>query len=776
VRTDRHGSGLQRLRSWLPQGSTLPEESWRARHRAILTLGAVHAVVVPVYGVAQGFGVLHCLLESSAIAMLVAVGWVAGRQGHRRMASSAASVALLTASALIVHLSSGLTEAHFHFFVIIVVLTLYEDWVPFLVALAYVAVHHGIGGLIDPGSIYSNPHARAHPWEWAGIHAGFVAAAGLAGVSTWKHNEQARARALEAEREAEQLYRSVVETLSEGVMLLSPEGEVRAANASAARILGTTVDRMIGANTLEGHRDTLHEDGSPWAREDHPGLATARTGEPQREQIMGLRRRDGVLTWISLSSRPLRREPMGWASVVSLADITERKRAQSELEHLADHDPLTGLLNRRRLEADVTRDLAAVARYDTGGAVLVLDLDNFKYVNDSLGHGVGDQLICRAAEVISEHLRESDTVARLGGDEFAVVLPHADAGAAVRVAQMLLEGVREEAVVSTVDGPRRTTASIGIALMTPGLTTEELMAQADIAMYEAKERGKDRAQVFDPGGDRQAQAKAGLSWAERIRAALRDGRFVLHAQPIVGLAGSGADRRYELLVRMRSETGGMVAPGVFLPVAERFDLIADIDRWVLRRAATLLGDLRARGRTEVMLSVNLSARSIDLEMLDLLRSAFDRTNGDPRRLTVEITETAAIADLERAKAFARGLNAMGSRLALDDFGSGFASFHYLKHLDFDEIKIDGEYVQDMADSDTHRLLVRSLVDIAQGLGKDTTAEFVSDDRTIEMLNDFGVHWGQGFHLGRPAPLEEHGLVLPDPDPSVGGGPRAVARA
>jgi EAL domain-containing protein (putative c-di-GMP-specific phosphodiesterase class I) len=301
------------------------------------------------------------------------------------------------------------------------------------------------------------------------------------------------------------------------------------------------------------------------------------------------------------------------------------------------------------------------------------------------------------------------------------------------------------------------------------------MAQADIAMYEAKERGKDRAQLFDPGGDRQAQAKAGLSWAERIRAALRDGRFVLHAQPIVGLAGNHVDRRYELLVRMRSETGEMVSPGVFLPVAERFDLIADIDRWVLRRAAGLLGELRARGRNEVMLSVNLSGRSIDLEMLDLLRSALDRTNGDPRRLTVEITETAAIADLERAKAFAQGLSAMGSRLALDDFGSGFASFHYLKHLDFDEIKIDGEYVQDMADSETHRLLVRSLVDIAQGLGKDTTAEFVSDDRTIELLNEFGVSWGQGFHLGRPAPLEEHGLVPSPPTAaSVGGGPRAVA--
>jgi diguanylate cyclase (GGDEF)-like protein len=394
----------------------------------------------------------------------------------------------------------------------------------------------------------------------------------------------------------------------------------------------------------------------------------------------------------------------------------------------------------------------------------VLDLDNFKFVNDSLGHAVGDELICLAAKAITARLRESDTAARLGGDEFAVLLPHADARAADRVARALLDQVREHAVIHTGDGPRRTTASVGIALMTPEAAADELMAQADLAMYEAKERGKDRLAVFDPSEDRRQQAKAGLSWAERIRAALRDDLFLLHAQPIVAIADGDDQRRYELLVRMRSEDGDLVSPGVFLPVAERFDLIHDIDRWVLRHAAGLLGGLRERGEDDVSLSVNLSARSIDLDMLDVLRGALDRSNGDPRRLTVEITETAAIADLDRAKAFSQGLSAMGSRLALDDFGSGFASFHYLKHLDFDEIKIDGEYVEDMADSPTHQLLVRSLVDIARGLGKDATAEFVSDDRTIELLSDYGVHWGQGYHLGRPGSLEEYGLVRDDRAP------------
>jgi EAL domain-containing protein (putative c-di-GMP-specific phosphodiesterase class I) len=288
------------------------------------------------------------------------------------------------------------------------------------------------------------------------------------------------------------------------------------------------------------------------------------------------------------------------------------------------------------------------------------------------------------------------------------------------------------------------------------------MAQADIAMYEAKERGKDRAAVFDPGGDRRQQATAGLSWAERIRSGLQEGRFLLHAQPIVDLSEPDGRRRFELLIRLRSESGELVSPGVFLPVAERFDLIRDIDRWVLRRAARLLGEMRDR-RDDSMLSVNLSARSIDIEMLDLLRGALDRSNGDPRNLTVEITETAAIADLERAKAFAGGLATMGCRLALDDFGSGFSSFHYLKHLDFDEIKIDGEYVHDLATSETHQLMVRSLVDIAHGLGKEVTAEFVADDRAVELLAGYGVRWGQGFHLGRPAPLAEHGLTGPGPE-------------
>ena len=427
-------------------------------------------------------------------------------------------------------------------------------------------------------------------------------------MSTWRHNEHARERALAAERRADELYRSVVESLTEGVALQAPDGSIRTANASAARIMGSTTTRMVGKNDAAGHREVIHEDGSPWPHAEQPALVTARTGKGQRDVVMGLKAPDGEITWISVTTRPLTREPDGWSVVSSVTDITDRRQAQVELQRLADRDPLTGMFNRRRLEVDLSRVLAETAPHDDAGAVVVLDLDNFKYVNDSMGHAVGDDLICSTAAAIQSRLRESDTAARLGGDEFAVILPRLSAEDAEHVAQSLLEVIRKKAVVQTPDGPRRTTASAGIAFMDPGLTSKEVLAHADMAMYEAKERGKDGVVVFDPGGDRQALAEAGLSWAEKIRGALEDDRLFLEAQPIVTLDGDDTQRRYELLVRMRTESGETVAPGVFLPVAERFDLMREIDRWVLTRAARLLGELRRGGQDDVHLSVNLSPR------------------------------------------------------------------------------------------------------------------------------------------------------------------------
>ena len=462
------------------------------------------------------------------------------------------------------------------------------------------------------------------------------------------------------------------------------------------------------------------------------------------------------IVWISFSTS-LVRDAAGEPRyrISQLQDITERKRFEGQLQHLADHDPVTGLFNRRRFDEELTRELASAQRYRTGGAVLALDLDNFKYINDTLGHSAGDELIVSVAKILRGRLRDSDTVARLGGDEFAVILPHVDERQARRVADDLLEAIRREAIVSTVKGSRRTTASIGVALFPAqpaGLSSEELLVEADIAMYDAKEAGRDQACLFDADSSRQLSLQARMTWVDEIREALDEDRFTLYAQPIVSL--NGGSTRHELLVRMLGRDGDIIPPGTFLPVAERFDLVQDIDRWVVGRAIELLGEHERRGH-DVCFSVNLSAKSLgNADLPALIARRLAAHGADPSRLVFEITETAAIVNLDRAKQFARRLHELGCGFALDDFGAGFASFYYLKHLPFDLLKIDGEFVESLADSATNQLVVQSLVTIARGLGKQTIAEYVGDEQTLEMLRDYGVDFAQGFHVGRPVPLAE----------------------
>ena len=464
----------------------------------------------------------------------------------------------------------------------------------------------------------------------------------------------------------------------------------------------------------------------------------------------------GEVVWIAFSTSLVRDaagEPL--YRISQLQNVSERKRFESQLQHLADHDAITGLFNRRRFHEELARELSAAQRYDTGGAVLALDLDNFKYVNDTLGHSAGDEMIVSVAEILTGRLRSSDVVGRLGGDEFAIVLPHVDERQARRVASGLLDAIRREALVNTPKGSRRTTASIGIALFprhADGVGSEEVLVEADIAMYDAKEAGRDRICVYDAASSRQLTLEARMTWSEEIRDALEEDRFTLFAQPIMPLQGGSP--RHELLVRMIGRDGDIIPPGAFLPVAERFDLVQDIDRWVVGRAIELLGEHDRRGE-DVRFEVNLSAKSLgQADLPGQIARQLAAHGADPSRLIFEITETAAIVNVERAKNFARGLKELGCGFALDDFGAGFATFYYLKHLPFDYLKIDGEFVESLTQSATNQLVVQSLVAIARGLGKQTIAEYVGDDETLAMLREFGVDFAQGFHVGRPAPLSE----------------------
>ena len=559
-------------------------------------------------------------------------------------------------------------------------------------------------------------------------------------------------------REAEVRFRTAFEHAPIGVCVLS----LRGANAGQWITVNPALARLLGyeRNTLLGARiaRVVHPDDVDAGKRLLGRLMHGSTSQVEVEAR--LLHADGHVVWTLVTVAVVNgddgRPAFGIAQVM---DITERKRFEGQLQYLADHDALTGLFNRRRFEEELEHVLAGAERYGRAGALLVLDLDGFKYVNDTLGYPVGDELIARLSATLSTELRESDVIARLGGDEFGVILPEATGAEAGAVAEKLLRAVARDGVVADQTRQARVTASIGLAPFTGAdqLSAEELLVEADIAMYDAKEAGRNRAATSERDEDAAGAGRhvSRLSWLERIRTALVEDRFELHAQPIVSLELAGdAIPAFELLIRMRSDSGELVPPATFLPIAERFDLIAAIDRWVVERAVALVRREHERG-TPVTLSVNLSGKTMgDAEFAGWLEALLVATPVPPGRLIVEITETAAIVNLERARALAETLRRLGCLLALDDFGAGFASFAYLKHLCFDLLKIDGEFVRGLRDNPTDRLVVEAVVAIARGLGTRSLAEFVGDSDTLDAVRALGVDYAQGFHLGRPEPVDD----------------------
>jgi diguanylate cyclase (GGDEF)-like protein len=382
-----------------------------------------------------------------------------------------------------------------------------------------------------------------------------------------------------------------------------------------------------------------------------------------------------------------------------------------------------------------------------------MDLDTFKDVNDSRGHHAGDELLSALARLLRERLRATDVVARLGGDEFAILLPHIDAEQAQAVAADLLDAIRNH-TFAVGGAPLRITASIGIAVFPDQAgSAGEYLSRADLAMYRAKDEGRDRACLFTPDGDWQAQIESRIGWHQRVREALEKDRFVLHAQPIMDLA-DGRISQYELLLRLDGGGGEFVLPGVFLDIAERSGLIQEIDRWVVRRAIRLIAEYRSVAK-EVRLEVNVSAKAFaDQELLQLIQRELIATRIDPASLILEVTETAAISNIDGAQQFVRTLKTLGCGFALDDFGVGFSSFSHLKHLPVDYLKIDGSFIRDLARNTVDQHLVQAMVGVARGLGKRTIAEFVGDDDTLQLLRGYGVDFAQGYFLGRPAPLHD----------------------
>lgn len=548
---------------------------------------------------------------------------------------------------------------------------------------------------------------------------------------------------------------AIVESSDDAILSMSPAGTIETWNPGAERLYCYAAAEMVGRSIAEiaGVGD---------ADEVMRRVEAVAAGDPTPNLELQVQRHSGATIAVTLTLSPIRDAVGAITGVSGIArDITERRQFETQLRQLAEHDGLTGLLNRRRFEDELSLAVGATARLGGVTGLAVIDVDNFKYVNDTLGHRIGDELIREVGATLLRRSRITDVVARLGGDEFAILIPHTTAERAKSALEQILMTIRGQTLIAH-DRQLRVTASAGLVTFSDDrLAADELLAAADLTMYEAKEGGRDRLAVNAATAGASSAMEHRFTWAERIRHALEHDRFTLYHQPILDL-DSGQITRHEVLLRMLDDEGAIIAPGAFLGTAERFGMINAIDQWVVKGAIALLAEHQRAGHA-MSLEVNLSGRSInDPALPELIETELANSSVDPASLTFEITETAAITNMELARSLAQRLTSLGCRFALDDFGAGFASFYYLKHLPLHYVKIDGSFICDLPRSATDRLVVKAMVEIAAGMGLKTIAEFVEDAETLELLRELGVDYAQGYHVARPRPASEllEALLIP----------------
>jgi diguanylate cyclase (GGDEF)-like protein/PAS domain S-box-containing protein len=559
----------------------------------------------------------------------------------------------------------------------------------------------------------------------------------------------ARRQAVAELATAERLFRSAFEGSPIGMALTDADGCIVRVNSALCELTGYAAPQLVGTQF-----DALIRTGEDGYDRRAIGalLLGQRTHYKDEAPILHA---GGASIWVALQATIIEDDDAPRRFLVQVQDVTHRRRYEENLHYLATHDPLTGLHNRSSFAEQLDTHADLVRRYGSGGALLLLDLDHFKYVNDTLGHQAGDQVIARVATVLAARLRDSDVLARLGGDEFAVLLPRATPAQAQRVAGDLIEAMRAERIAVPGANGRAMTASIGVAMFdgSEDLRGEDVLVNADVAMYDAKEAGRNQVATHVRGDHAQARMRGRITWAERIRVAIDEDRFALVAQPIFDLV-TGSMTQFEVLLRMRDDQGDLIPPAAFLATAERLGMIQEIDAMTVSRAIRAVAAHGESVGPRPRVEINLSGASMGHpEMLRTIERELRDTGLDPSRVIFEITETAAIANIAKAREFSDELAKLGCCFALDDFGAGFGSFYYLKHVRFDILKIDGEFVRDCCSTPTDRLVIKAVVDIARGLGKQTVAEHVGNTETVSLLSDLGVTHGQGYHLGEPLPLE-----------------------
>ncbi|CAG1021414.1 partial putative signaling protein, partial [Patescibacteria group bacterium] len=430
-------------------------------------------------------------------------------------------------------------------------------------------------------------------------------------------------------------------------------------------------------------------------------------------------------------------------------DITERVQAESKMVWLANHDPLTTLVNRRQFIEELNRIYDEVSCSENIAALLVFDLDHFKEINDTSGHAAGDALLKMVADELKARARRSDIIARLGGDEFAMIMPKTDSYGAEIFAKQLNE--RFAATPFVYNEKRyRVGASIGIAFLPEhGDTPEEIMTNADIAMFEAKRAGRSRAKVFSYEQKHSQAQTQNVYWKDILIQAMENEQLIFYFQPIA-YAQTGKIAYYEALLRLQMPDNRIVAPSEFLPAAGRSGLNYALDCYVVQMALKIL-----LTHPNKQLSINLSTAALDdASWTEPLIHAVNHQHLAPERLIFEITETAVIADMEKAKQIAQKVNALGFRFAVDDFGAGFSSLYYLKQLPVDYIKIDQSLIKDIISDSEDCDFVRAIISMAHAYGKKTVVEGIENKETLDLLKEMNVDFVQGYYIGQPAEKEK----------------------